>query len=95
MLNLSEIKPLKNVSTLICEYTEKHPVVSYASDSITLQPVVGDGMHYTYSADFRMRSIQSALGYTNIMLNLQDIFWPQNEKKTAGRSWRGDLRAIF
>ena len=27
-----------------------------------------------------MRSIQSALGYTNIMLNLQDIFWPQNEK---------------
>jgi len=80
VLNLSEIKLLKNVSTLICEYTEKHPVVSYASDSITLQPVVGDGMHYTYSADFRMRSIQSALGYTNIMLNLQDIFWPQNEK---------------
>ena len=80
VLNLSEIKLLKNVSTLICEYTEKHPVVSYASDSITLQSVVGDGMHYTYSADLRMRSIQSALGYTNIMLNLQDIFWPQNEK---------------
>ena len=80
VLNLSEIKLLKDVSTLICEYTEKHPVVSYASDSITLQSVVGDGMHYTYSADLRMRSIQSALGYTNIMLNLQDIFWPQNEK---------------
>ena len=40
VLNLSEIKLLKNVSTLICEYTEKHPVVSYASDSITLQSVV-------------------------------------------------------
>lgn len=51
VLNLSEIKLLKDVSTLICEYTEKHPVVSYASDSITLQSVVGDGMHYTYSAD--------------------------------------------
>ena len=26
-----------------------------------------------------MKSIQSALGYTNIMLNMQDIFWPEQE----------------
>ena len=27
-----------------------------------------------------MRSIQSSLGYTNVMLNMQDIFWPKRKK---------------
>ena len=70
---------LKNISTLTCEYTEDYPVVSYGTDSITLQCSTSDGMNYTYRGDIRMKSIQSALGYTNIMLNLQDIFWPEQE----------------
>lgn len=71
---------LKNVSTLVCEYTEKEPVVSYWTDSVTLQSVTSDGMNYSYSDDIRMRSIQSSLAYTNVMLNMQDIFWPQRKK---------------
>ena len=70
---------LKNNSTLTCEYTEDYPVVSYGTDSITLQCSTSDGMNYTYRGDIRMKSIQSALGYTNIMLNMQDIFWPEQE----------------
>ena len=38
---------LKNVSTLVCEYTEEEPVVSYCTDSVTLQSVTSDGMNYT------------------------------------------------
>ena len=70
---------LKNISTLTCEYTEDYPVVSYGTDSITLQCSTSDGMNYTYRGDIRMKSVQSALGYTNIMLNMQDIFWPEQE----------------
>lgn len=71
---------MKNVSTLVCEYTEDEPVISYCTDSVTLQPVTSDGMNYTYSDDIRMRSIQSSLGYTNVMLNMQKIFWPERKK---------------
>ena len=70
---------LKNISTLTCGYTEDYPVVSYGTDSITLQCATSDGVDYTYRGDIRMKSIQSALGYTNIMLNMQDIFWPEQE----------------
>lgn len=70
---------LKDVNTLVCEYTEEEPVVSYYTDEVTLQTVTNDGMNYHYSDDIRMRSIQSALGYTNVMLNMQDIFWPERE----------------
>lgn len=31
------------------------------------------GMNYSYSDDIRMRSIQSSLAYTNVMLNMHDI----------------------
>lgn len=70
---------LGDVGTLVCDYTENHPVVSYYSDSVTLQTVTSDGMNYTYSDDIRMRSIQTALGYTNVMLDMYDIFWPQEK----------------
>ena len=79
VLQLENTELLKNVSTLICEYTEEKPVLSYCSDFVTLQSVTSDGMNYTYSDDIRMRSIQSALGYTNVMLNMYDIFWPQKD----------------
>lgn len=71
---------MKNVSTLVCEYTEDEPVISYCTDSVTLQSVTSDGMNYTYSDDIRMSSIQSSLGYTNVMLNMQKIFWPERKK---------------
>lgn len=71
---------MKNVSTLVCEYTEDEPVISYCTDSVTLQSVTSDGMNYTYSDDIRMRSIQTSLGYTMIMLNMQKIFWPERKK---------------
>ena len=60
---------LKDVSTLVCEYTEAEPVVSYYTDEVTLQTVTSDGMNYHYSD----------LGYTNVMLNMQDIFWPERD----------------
>ena len=84
--NLDTVKALmntelmKNVSTLVCEYTEDEPVISYCTDSVTLQSVTSDGMNYTYSDDISMRSIQSSLGYTNVMLNMQKIFWPERKK---------------
>ena len=70
---------LGDVGTLVCDYTENQPVVSYYSDSVTLQTIISDGMNYAYSDDIRMRSIQTALGYTNVMLDMYDIFWPQEK----------------
>lgn len=56
-------------------------MVSYCTDSVTLQSVTSDGMNYSYSDDIRMRSIQSSLlpmnyitvMYHNGFLVLQDI----------------------
>ena len=73
----------QNIRTITCPYSDNYPVVSYYNDDVTLQAAVCDGVHYTFSDDIRMRSIQSALGYTNIALNLQNVFWPD----AASDSW--------
>lgn len=70
---------LEDVSTFVCDYNNDIPLLSYVTEDTTLQMVTNNGMHYTYSDDFRMRSIQTALGYTNVSLNIQDIFWPKSE----------------
>lgn len=66
----------ENIRTLMCPYSGVHPVLSYYNDDVTLQEATSDGVHYTFSDDIRMRSIQSALGYTGIVLDLRDVFWP-------------------
>lgn len=68
---------LKDVGTLLCESEEGMPLVSYYGDFLVLQQVTSDSASYTYSDDFRMRSIQTALGYTNVKLDMQDIFFPE------------------
>lgn len=79
-LELTTTGLMKKVGTITCEQTEEQPVLSYCTDSITLQSVTNDGLEHSYSDDIRMRSIQSALGYTNVMLDFNKIFWAKNSK---------------
>lgn len=69
---------LEPVSSFVCDYKENEEVLSYCADDITLQMVTNEGGSYTYRDDLRMRSIQTALGYTNVSIDLQNIFWPED-----------------
>lgn len=70
---------LNSVGTYVRDADATDPVVSYGSDSVTVQSVTSDGITYTYGDDLRMRSIQSALGYTNVKLSMEKVFWPEND----------------
>lgn len=70
---------LDGIGTYVCDKEDGNPVISYCLDSVTLQSATSDGVTYTYRDDFKMRSIQSALGYTNVMLSMQKVFWPEDD----------------
>ena len=76
--NQKEDALIKNVNTIVSDYNEDYPVVSYFDKNVTQQNVTSDGVNYTYSDDLRMKSVESALAYTNIMLEMQDVFWPDD-----------------
>lgn len=71
---------LKNAKTIVGEYYEKQPVISYFSEEITLQNVTGNAMEYSYTDNLIAKSIQTALGYSNVLLDLQVAVWPEEVK---------------
>ena len=67
------------IKTLVQKYDATEPLLSYADENITLQSTTSNGLDYTFSQDLRMRSLQTALGYSNILLDMYEVAWPDDE----------------
>ncbi len=68
---------LEKVKTFVCEYVPQKPLVSYLTDDVTLQNTTGNACRHTYMDNLMVRSVQTALGYSNVLLDLHDAIWPQ------------------
>lgn len=76
---LSSDEALKDVTSIAIPYAEGEPVVSYYTDNITKQYIMADSVHYSYSGDFLTRSLITSLGYTNTMIDIHDVLWPESK----------------
>ena len=84
---------LKNedVRTLVvADEDATSPIISYATDNITQQKVTSAGITHTFSDDLKLRSMETALGYSNITLNLLSVTYPETEQD----SWEKMLRKL-
>lgn len=52
---------------------------SYSTDTILDQGVTADGFSHTYSQDLRVRAVETALGYSNILLDMKYVTWPEED----------------
>lgn len=68
---------LRNIKTVIQRYDASTPIVSYLDKDVTLQNTTSDGVYYTFSQDLRMKSLQTALAYSNTLLDMYPIAWPE------------------
>lgn len=73
---------LKSVRTVVTDYDGENEIIGYQTEDITRQSALFDGTEYTYRDDFRMRSIQTALGYSSVLLDMNRVAYPENEKDT-------------
>lgn len=71
---------LKDVRTVFADYDESKPLISYLSKNITRQRATSDGYSHTFSEDIRMNSIQTALGYSSIVIDLDKVAYPESEE---------------
>jgi hypothetical protein len=71
---------LRNVRTLLKDYEENEPPVSYFQEEVTLQSVTHNGSVYTYSDDLRLKSLETALGYSTIAIDLLRVADPQSQE---------------
>ncbi len=73
---LSRENGLGDVRTLMCADRGEQPLLSYIEDSVTLQGVTNVAGEYTYSMDFQLRSLATALGYSNLLIDMHNLRWP-------------------
>lgn len=68
----------KAISTVLTKHVEEYPYVGYLDGNVTLQTVAGGAMDYTYSMDFEIRGLLSALGYGATLLDMHSVLWPES-----------------
>lgn len=55
-------------------------ILSMADGTTTLQSVTSNGISHTYRQDIRMKSLQTALAYSNIVFDLKQVMWPEKKE---------------
>lgn len=71
---------LKQVVTIGSEYQPGEQLISYFTDEITLQRTTGTARTHSYMDNFVVRSIQTALLYSNVLVDLEDAVRPQEKE---------------
>lgn len=75
-------KPImKNVRTIVEKWNDKKGLVGYKTTQITRQKALINGFEQTsYGTDFMVRGIETALGYGSIMVDMNQVAYPESRQ---------------
>lgn len=71
---------LAPIRTVTGNFGRKEPIVSYFDNDMTVQNCVIDSDFHSYSDNMYLKSIETALGYTNVYLDMYKVMWPESEE---------------
>jgi len=82
---LAQAQLLENIRTVASDYNRTASVLSWyqipeSGEYITWQNVTSDADTHTFLDDFFVRSIETALGYSNVRIDMHDMLWPQSKE---------------
>ncbi len=69
----------KKLQTVISNLPYDSQIISYRNDDVTTQMITSTGIFHTFSDDLRMKSLETAIGYSNIVMDMSRISWPKSE----------------
>ena len=68
---------LQGIRTIAYQQGTKYPLLAFYNEGVTLQGITGDAKQYTFSQELQYRSLETALGYSNFMLDAERVLWPE------------------
>lgn len=71
---------LPDVRTVVTSYRRGDSMIGYYNDNITVQCLTADANEYTYSTDLYRRCLETALGYSNWLMDMRPALWPQTDE---------------
>lgn len=86
-----DTEALVSARTVVREYDEENAApVGFLSENVTSQRTLGDGLEYTYRSDFRVRCMETALGYFSMSFDMGKVAYPEGD----GDAWEQLSRAL-
>lgn len=73
-------KRFEQMRTVFSDDKNSEQLVSYSWDSLIKQRGINDGYSHTFSDNLRMISIQTALGYSNIQVDVNPVAYPVSDE---------------
>lgn len=67
------------VNTIVSENNKKYGLIDYVNDSVTIQEATSNGYKHTFTDDFHLRGLETALGYSNILVDMERVAYPQSD----------------
>lgn len=71
---------MQRVRTVIGNVDTTSYVVGYVNNQVTRQNTLIDGYEHTFRQDLRIRSVETALGYTSIIADVSKAAYPQSDE---------------
>lgn len=71
---------LADIRTVVTGYHPGDFLVSYYNAGVTIQSITGHALEYSFSLDLQRRSLETALGYFNLLLDLKPPLWPESKE---------------
>ena len=71
-------KILENIRTVTGVWDDAD-LLSYCTDATVAQGVTADGFTHNFRQDLRIRAIETALAYSNILLDMKQVSWPEED----------------
>lgn len=68
---------LKNIHSVTGVWNDAD-LLSYCTDTILAQGITANGFTHSYLQDLKVRGIQTAIGYSNILLDMKYVAWPED-----------------
>lgn len=76
---LKKTEGLQTISTLVTDYDSTRDLLYYVNDCC-VQQGTNDAFSHTYMENLRMHALESALGYTSVVLNMNRVAYPETEE---------------
>ena len=70
----------RDIRTVVGEYEEEEPVLAWMTDQITLQNTTTNAYKHSYKDNLKLKSMETALGYSNIQVDMYRILWPESRE---------------
>lgn len=75
-----QMEYFRDIRTVVGEYETDEQILSWMTDQITLQNATTDAYKHSYKDSLWLKSLETALGYSNIQVDIYRILWPESRE---------------